>query len=144
MSASIKKKYVSQNRTKYCNKQNKTNKRPFFLPKINKYFWAQFYKIWRKGFGHIFLKMILLTSRKRCRQAKRSIFSGRWSKTQNSNQDRIYPSLTLQTAKFVSLKRVLNKYKFVAPSEARVTAIMRGSPAIIHYLTQWLFDALKY
>ena len=39
VNASILKK-VSQNRTKYCNKQNKTNnnKRPFFLPKINKVF----------------------------------------------------------------------------------------------------------
>ena len=35
-----------------------------------------------------------------CRQAKCSMFSGRWpwSKTQNGDQNRIYPSLTLKTA----------------------------------------------
>ena len=32
-----------------------------------------------------------------CRQAKSSIFSWSWSKTQNSDQNRIYPSPTLQT-----------------------------------------------
>ena len=42
--------------------------------------------------------MILLTSRKRCRQAKSytSIFSERWSITQNGDQNRIYPSFRLQ------------------------------------------------
>ena len=34
----------------------------------------------------------ILTSRIRCRQAKNSISSGSWSKTQNSGQNRIYPS----------------------------------------------------
>ena len=29
---------------------------------------------------------------KRCRQGQGSIFSGRWSKTQNGGQNRIYPS----------------------------------------------------
>ena len=37
--------------------------------------------------------------------------SGNWSKTQNSGQNRIYPSLTLLTAKFFPLKRVLKKSK---------------------------------
>ena len=55
----------------------------------------------------IFLKIILSTSRKRCHQAKSAIFSGRRSKTQNGDQNRIYPSLTLQTAKLFPLKRVL-------------------------------------
>ena len=44
----------------------------------------------------IILRMILSTSRKRCRQAKSYIFSGRWSKTQNGDQNRSYPSLKLQ------------------------------------------------
>ena len=52
--------------------------------------------------------MILSTSRSRCHQAKSSIFSGSWSKTQNSDQNRVYPSLTLLTAKLFPLKRVLN------------------------------------
>ena len=38
---------------------------------------------------------------------KKSISSGSWSKTQNNGQNRIYPSLTLLTAKFFPLKRVL-------------------------------------
>ena len=38
-------------------------------------------------------------SRKRCRQAKSSFFSGRWSKTQNGDQNRIYPSLTSSDCK---------------------------------------------
>ena len=38
---------------------------------------------------------------------KRSIFSVSWSKTQNDDQNRIYHSLTLQTAIIFLLKRVL-------------------------------------
>ena len=52
------------------------------------------YKISRKG--PFLTNLILSTCRKRCRQAKSSIFSGRWSKTQNSDQNRIYPSPWLQ------------------------------------------------
>ena len=43
------------------------------------------------------MKTILLTSQIRCHQAKNSISSGSWSKTQNGGQNRIYPSLTLLT-----------------------------------------------
>ena len=107
MSASIKKE-VSQNEIKYnCNKQQTT----ILLPKINKVFWAQFYKIWREGpFWTHFFEMILSTSRKRCRQAKSSIFSGRWLKTQNGDQNRIYPS-HFQTAKLFHFKRVLKNVR---------------------------------
>ena len=55
-------------------------------------------------FGQFFLKMILSTSRKGCYLAKMSISSKNLSKTKNGDQNRIYPSLTLQTAKFVPLK----------------------------------------
>ena len=92
-------KELSQYRT---NLQNKQNKRPFFLPKINKTFQSPFYKIWREGpfWKSLFLKMILSTSRKRCSQAKSSIFSGNWPKMQNGDQNRIYPSLTLRLQNF--------------------------------------------
>ena len=55
-----------------------------------------------------FLKMILSTSRKGCHFAKNSSFSSKsLSKTQNGDQNRIYPwALTLQTAKFFPFKRV--------------------------------------
>ena len=53
--------------------------------------------------------MILSTSRIKCHQAKNSISSGSWSNTQNDGQNRIYPSLTLLTAKCFPLKRVLKK-----------------------------------
>ena len=58
--------------------------------------------------------MILLTGRKRCHQAKSSIFSERWSKTQNGDQNRIYPSLTIRLQN-VSL---LKGFKKVKESEA--------------------------
>ena len=109
MSTSIKK--VSQNRTKLQqNKQTKqNNKRPFFLPKINKVFLSPILQNLkgRSFLDKFFLKMILSTSRKGCHYAKSSSSSGSWSKTQNGGQNRIYPSLTLQTAKFVPLKSVL-------------------------------------
>ena len=54
--------------------------------------------------SNFFLKMILSTSLKQCHQAKSSIFLGNWSKTPNSDQNWIYTSLTLQTARFVPLK----------------------------------------
>ena len=41
--------------------------------------------------------------------SENSIFSGSWSKTQNSGQNRIYPSLTLLTAKFFPLKKGFKK-----------------------------------
>ena len=72
------------------------NKRPFFLPKINKVFLRPILQNLkgRSVLDKFFLKMILLTSRIRCHKAKNSIFPGSWSKTQNSGQNRIYPSLT--------------------------------------------------
>ena len=76
-----------------CNKTNKQNKRPFFLPKINSE--PNFTKV-RICFGHFLKKLILLRSRKRCHQEKSCIFSGSWLKTQNGYQNRIYPSLRLQ------------------------------------------------
>ena len=48
----------------------------------------------RSVLDNFFLKMILSTSQIRCHQAKNSISSGSWSKTQNGGQNRIYPSLT--------------------------------------------------
>ena len=53
--------------------------------------------------------MILLTSRIRCHQAKNSIFPGSWSKTQNSGQNRIYPSLSLDR-KIFPFKKGFKKY----------------------------------
>ena len=41
--------------------------------------------------------------------SKNSISSRSWSKTQNSGQNLIYPSLTLLTEKFFPLKRVFKK-----------------------------------
>ena len=60
-----------------------------------------------------FLKMILSTSQIRCHQEKSSISSGRRSKAQNGDQNLIYPSLTLLTAKLFPLKRVLKKIKYL-------------------------------
>ena len=88
-------------------KNKQTNKRPFFLPKIIKVFPGPILQNLKGRSVLDNLKIILLTSRKRCRQAKSSIFLGRWSKTQNGDQNRIYPSLTLQTAKCFPSKRVL-------------------------------------
>ena len=42
---------------------------------------------------------------------KKNFFSGSWSKTQNGDQNRIYPSLTLETAKCSPLKRFFLKMK---------------------------------
>ena len=65
MSASIKKK-VSQNRTKLQqkNKQQTNNKRPFFLPKINKVFLRPILQNLkgRSVLDNFFLKMILSTT----------------------------------------------------------------------------------
>ena len=104
-------KKVSQNRTKNCNnkqtnKQTNHNKRPFFLPKINKVLLRPILQNLkgRSVLENFSLKMILPTSRIRCYQAKNSIFLGSRSKTQNSGQNRIYPSLTLLTAKFFPLR----------------------------------------
>ena len=63
----------------------------------------------RSALDKFFLKMILSTSRSRCDHAKNAIFSGKWSKTQISGQNRIYPSLTLLPANFFPFKRVLKK-----------------------------------
>ena len=56
--------------------------------------------------------MILLRRRKRCSQVKSSICSGRWSKTQNGDQNRIYPSLRLQNVSL--LKRVFKTHNTAA------------------------------
>ena len=73
--------------------------------------------------------MILSTSRKTCCQAKSSIFSGSWSKTQkwkivNSDQNRIYPSLTLQTAKLFPFKRVLKNAKWWSKSNLPLSHVL--------------------
>ena len=59
----------------------------------------------RSVLDNSFSKMILLKSRKKCRQAKSLIFSGRWSKTQNGDQNQINPSLRLQNCSLLNLKR---------------------------------------
>ena len=63
------------------------------------YFGAQFYKILTEGplrtFWKIFLQLILSMSRKGFH-----ISSGRWSKTQNVDQNRIYPSPGLTAIPF--------------------------------------------
>ena len=112
MSASIfKKSKPKSDKVATNNKQQQTtnNKRPFFLPKINKVFLRPILQNLkgRSVLDNFFLKMILSTSQIRCHQAKDSISSGSWSKMQNGGQNRIYPSLTLLTAKFFPLKRVL-------------------------------------
>ena len=59
-------------------------------------------------FGQIFFENDPLDEPKKMPPSKSSIFSGSRSKTQNGDQNRIYPgSLTLQTAKWFPLKRVL-------------------------------------
>ena len=102
---------------KVATNNNNNNKRPFFLPKINKVFLRPILQNLkgRSVLDNFFLKMILSTSRIRCHQAKNYISSGSWSKTQNGGQNRIYPSLTLLTAKFFPLKRVLKKENEVVP-----------------------------
>ena len=79
-----------QQTNKQTNKTN--NKRPYFLPIINKVLLSPILQNLkgRSVLDNFFLKMIILTSWKRCNQAKSSIFSGSWSKTQNG----IYLSLT--------------------------------------------------
>ena len=90
-----------------------TNKRPFFLPKINKVFISPILQHLKRRsvLDKLFLKMIVSTGRKRCRQAKSSIFSGSRSKTQNGYQNRIYPSRTLQSpdCKIFPFKKVFKK-----------------------------------
>ena len=42
-------------------------------------------------FGQLFCKMILSTDEPENMLSKKTISSGRWSKTQNGDQNRIYP-----------------------------------------------------
>ena len=87
-----------------------TKQTTVFLPKIIKVFLeckAQFYKIWKVRFGQ-FLKIILSMSPKRRHQAKKYISSGRWSKAQNSDQNRINPS-TLPDFYFTLFKGAFKK-----------------------------------
>ena len=86
------------------NKTNKINK------KTNDHFFCQKKSISEPNFtksegkirfGQFFLEMILSTSRKRCYQAESYSVSASWSKPQNGDQNRIYPSLTLKTAKII-------------------------------------------
>ena len=130
MKASIKKK-VSQNRTKLQQTTNKqqqqttNNKRPFFLPKINKVFLRpilQNLKV-RSVLDKFFFENEPLDELNQMPLSKNSIASGSLSETQNSGQNRIYPSLTLLTGKLFPLKRVLkNDYilesdRFLIPNQ---------------------------
>ena len=108
MSASIKKK-VSQNRTKL--QQTKQNKQQttIFLPEINKVFLRPILQNLkgRSVLDKFFFENDPLDELNQMPLSKKFYIFGSWSKTQNSDQNRIYPSLTLLTAKFFPLKRVL-------------------------------------
>ena len=65
------------------------------------------YKRLMMKYTNIYFENDPLNEPKKCCQAKSSNFSGRWSKTQNGDQNRIYPSLTLRMQNFSLLKRVL-------------------------------------
>ena len=96
MSVSIKKK-VSQNRTKNCNnKQTTNNIRPFFLPKINKVFLRPILQNLkeRSVLDNFFFEIDPLDEPNQMPLSKNFILLGSWSKTQNSGQNPIYPSLT--------------------------------------------------
>ena len=116
MSASIKKKSKPKSNKVATNNNNKqtNNKRPFFLPKINKVLLRPILhnlKV-RSVLDNFFFENDPLDELNQIPLSKNSISSGSWSKTQNSGQNRIYPSLTLLTAKLFPLKRVLNKKGF--------------------------------
>ena len=90
------------------NKQQQQQQTTIFLPKTNKVFLSPIIQNLkgRSVLDNFFLKMILSTSRIGCHHAKSSISLGRRSKTQNGDQNLIYPSLTLLIAKIFPLKRV--------------------------------------
>ena len=69
--------------------------------------------------------MILLKSRKKCRQAKSLIFSGRWSKTQNGDQNQINPSLRLQNCSLLNLKRGLKNSNLKVSDQLHVVFVGR-------------------
>ena len=99
MNGSIKKK--SKPRTKYCNKKKK--KRPFFLPKINKVFLRPILQNLkgRSVLDKFFFENDPLDEPKQMRQSKKIL------SFKEVSQNRIYPSLTLLTAKLFPFKRVL-------------------------------------
>ena len=130
---------MSQNRTKYCNKQT-NNKQPFFLPKINKVFLTSepnFTKSEGKiRFGQFFLKMILLTSQKRCHQPEFLSFQEVGQKRKmviksERGVNRIYPSLTLQTAKCFPLKGVLKTiFNLLCALRTLFSVLLLGIPIL--------------
>ena len=82
-------------------------------------------------FGHFLKKMILSTSRKKCHQAKSSIFLRSRSKKQNGDQNRIYPSLTFQTAKLFPLKRVLKNLLILIGSQVTIVQAKKNLVIVI-------------
>ena len=116
MSASIKKKSklksdkVATNNKQQTtnNKQTNNNKRPFFLPKINKVFLRPILQNLkgRSVLDNFFFENDPLDELNQMPLSKNSISSGSWSISQNSGQNRIYPSLT-RPQNFSLLKRVL-------------------------------------
>ena len=99
------KKKVSQNRTKLQQTTTTTttttnnNKRPFFLPKINKVFLRPILQNLkgRSVLDNFFFENDPLDELNQIQMplSKNSISLGSWSKRQNSGQNRIYPSLSL-------------------------------------------------
>ena len=67
---------VSQNQTNYRDKTNKAKQITIFLPKINRVFLSQIVQN---------LNGMSVLDKKR--QEKKSIFSGRWLKPQNADQN---------------------------------------------------------
>ena len=112
MSASIF--FKVKNRKKL--QQTKQNKQTtIFLPKINKVFLrpvSQNLK-WSSVLDKFFFENDPLVEPKQMPPSKKFYLFGKTVKTQNGDQNRIYPFLTLLTAKLFRLKRVLkNMYNF--------------------------------
>ena len=106
------KKKVSQNRTKLqqTKQQNKTKQQTtIFLPKINKVFLRPILQNLkgRSVLDNFFFENDPLDELNQMPLSKKFYLFRKLVKTQNSGQNRIYPSLTLLTAKFFPLKRVL-------------------------------------
>ena len=112
MSASIKKKSKPKSDKVATNKTTKQqNKTTIFLPEINKVFLRPILQNLkgRSVLDKFFFENDPLDELNQMPLSKKCYIFRKLVKNANSGQNRIYPSLTLPTAKFFPLKRVLKK-----------------------------------